>query len=150
MCRCIQFLVIFCASLFVITCAPLAEARSESQQPTAHQQPLKGQASQRSNRRQIRVLEHRIQDIGLKTSLSLRLIVGSVAEEAKLRRILNEEFEKARALRGFKYRDRLNQIFIYLYESGEARKISGANWLAMLYWDSFDGKVKQPSISIKQ
>jgi hypothetical protein len=66
----------------------------------------------------------------------------------KLRRVLNAEFGKARAMQGFKYRDRLNQIFVYLYESEAARRSSGANWLAMLYWDSYDGRVKQPRVSI--
>lgn len=137
--------------------APPTRITVKSREPLVSEIHLRSETHQKnmadarsSTTRTVRQLERRLFDTPLKTSLSLRLAVAATTPESDLRAILKSEFEKARKLRGFKHRGRLDQIFIYVYSTDEIGSALGLNWLAMLSWNAFRGNLNAPTISIKR
>lgn len=68
------------------------------------------------------VVQERVTDIPIKTQIEQHLVVTGPVSEAQLRTELTQRFGELKARTGFKYRDRAEMFFIYIYGTHEQAK----------------------------
>ena len=83
----------------------------------------------------------------LKAQAALKILVDKKISPDELREVLSKLYKSYRAKKGYKYHDRLTNIYIHAYHDKDIYKSSAASWVGMLSWTK--GKEK-PDISINE
>lgn len=119
---------------------------SEPSPPQAQPENPQPSAISTSNLPGYTFLPEKVYDAPIKTQVELNLLVSGNITREGLTSLLSEQYAKAQARRGFKYREQPSHVFIYAYTSKEHAESGGGQWIAML---NKIGETGQPQINIK-